>query len=93
MRFMIIIMFILPITVKANLSESACATMVVNELKTVNPSLNEAQAIAMWTKVCKGILDHIKASAQVGPFPAGTLKDSLNNPVTGSTGTATGVIQ
>ena len=81
------------ITCNAALSESACAGLVVNNLKTINGTVAEAQAVTYWTQICKGILDHIKAAATVGPLPAGTLKDAENRPLTGDTGTAIGVIQ
>ena len=92
----LVLIFSLSVTINAHatLSESTCATMVVNNLTTINGPIPTAQAIQYWTQICKGILDHIKAAAQVGPLPAGTLKDiSTLVPINGLTGTATGVIQ
>lgn len=94
MKFFFIFALLFSLECHAVLSDSVCANMVVTNLKTINGPIAEPQAIQYWTQICKGILDHIKASALVGPFPAGTLKDSVTNaPITGETGTATGVIQ
>lgn len=93
-RIFFIFILAVAIDAKATLSESTCASLVVNNLKTINGSIAEAQAIQYWTQICKGILDHIKNNATVGPLPAGTLKDSATNaPIINQTGTATGVIQ
>ena len=75
------------------LSNSVCGSLVVAEIKTINTALTgdaETQAITMWTAICKGILDHIKASADINllagdiSVPALGLIDSTANPVTGT---------
>lgn len=75
------------------LSNSVCAGLVVDEIKILNTGLTgaaETQAISYWTAICKGLLDHIKASADINllagdiPVPALGLLDSLSLPVTGA---------
>ena len=75
------------------LSDSVCANLVVTEIKTINTALSgaaETEAIAMWTAICKGILDHIKTSADINlsagdiTVPSLGLFDSLAAPVTGT---------
>lgn len=67
-----------PVRALSALSEGPCATLVVTNLKTINPRIDseqEALLVSYWTQICKGILDHIKAAAVV------------NTTVTGVTGT------
>lgn len=57
-----------PKPAKAALSDAACATLIVTNLKTQNPAIDateEARLIAYWTVICKGILDHIKTAGVV----------------------------
>lgn len=93
MKLVIVFCFLLSGNCFAALSNSVCANLVVTEIKVINPALTgtaETEAIAMWTAICKGILDHIKASADINlmagdiTVPSLGLFDSIPAPVTGS---------
>jgi len=70
-----------------------CSNLVVAELKILNPQITgtvETNLKATWTGICKGILDHLKASADINllagdiTVPGLGLLDSVSGPVTGS---------
>lgn len=74
------------------LNASACANLVKTEIANLNPSAGSSPyVLEYWTAICKGIIDHIKAAAEV------TNNGSCNVTSGSSTGTwpatSTGVIQ
>ncbi len=90
---LVICFLIFSLNVKAALSDSVCGNLVVTEIKTIVTSLTgaaETEAIALWTAICKGILDHIKASGDINlaagdiSVPGAGLLDSVSGPVTGT---------
>lgn len=64
MKTLILLISLFSFNSKAALSESVCGPLVVAEIKKINPSMAEPEAIIMWTAICKGILDHIKADGE-----------------------------
>jgi len=89
----IICFLLLSFNVEAALSNSVCASLVVTEIKTINTGLTgaaEAEAITFWTAICKGLLTHIKTSADINlgagdiVVPGLGLLDSFALPVTGA---------
>jgi len=77
----LILLFLMTYSVFSATDESVCATLVVTQIKTVNPQAQDAQLIPFWTAICKGILDHLKTSADVVP---GTFQDAESRPITGT---------
>jgi len=71
---------VISINIKAATSDSVCAGLVVTEIKKINASGTDAFLIPYWTAICKGILDHLKASADIVP---GTFEDAENRPIVG----------
>lgn len=68
MKYLVIFLFFISFSVRAALSDSACATAIVNQLKSANPNLTgnaEAQAISSWTLICSGINTYIRANADI----------------------------
>ncbi len=77
---LIIVLLFTSINSFAATSDSVCADLVTTEIKAINPDANKALLTPYWTAICKGILDHLKADADVTP---GTFIDGQSSPVTG----------
>jgi len=95
MKKLIILLFLIfSVNAFSAMVPSVCANLVVTQIKTINTSLTgsaETEAIAMWTAICTGIINHIKTSADLNlqagdiPVPALGLIGALPGaPVTGA---------